>query len=87
MFRVLFPALLLAGCIAPPETPPPPPNGATVSHLGETYQIEATRYGWRVDVDGYPVSCRKPTVKDCYWSLRNYRAAQAKIESIDGNPG
>lgn len=84
MIRFAVPALLLlAGCVAASETPPPTPAGASVSHLAVTYPIEATRYGWQLDVDGRRVACRKPTVEDCYWSLRNHLTAEARLADIE----
>lgn len=88
MTRSLIPAaalaaLVLTGCIATPAAPPPSAAGASVSHLGRAYPIEATAYGWQMQVDGARVACRAPTVEDCYWSLRNHRTAQARLADIE----
>lgn len=83
LIPVFLPVLLLAGCIAPPSSPPPSPDGASLSYLGEVYPIEATAYGWQIRVDGNRVSCRQPTTEDCYWSLRNYRTARARLADIE----
>lgn len=83
MIRILCPALLLlAACTAPPQMPPPDPAGATVSHLGVVYPIEATAYGWQLQSEGKRVICRAPTAEDCYWSLRNHQAAEARLADI-----
>ncbi|AMY68696.1 hypothetical protein [Frigidibacter mobilis] len=83
MIRIPLAAFaLLAACTAAPQTPPPAPEGATVSHLGEVYPIEATAWGWQLHADGQRVVCRAPTAEDCYWSLRNHLTAQARIADI-----
>ena len=80
MIRILFSALVLAACM--PSAPPPDPAGATVSHLGVVYPIEATAYGWQLHAEGKRVACRAPTADDCYWSLRSHLTAQARLLDI-----
>ncbi|GGH55981.1 hypothetical protein GVY41_11905 [Frigidibacter albus] len=80
MIRILIPALLLAACM--PSTPPPDPAGASVSHLGVVYPIEATAYGWQLQSKGQRVICRAPTTDDCYWSLRGHLTAEARLADI-----
>ncbi|WP_126979350.1 hypothetical protein [Frigidibacter oleivorans] len=74
---VLLPACLtLAACVATAPAPPDPQIGE-VEFAGETYPVFATPYGWRVRVDDVTVACRRDTLEDCYWSMRNRRTAVA----------
>lgn len=52
----------------------------TLNYDGQTYPVEALgpdQAIWRVRAEGGPVACLKPTLTDCYWSLRNYLVTQA----------
>ena len=79
MNRIAFALSLsgLLGCTLPAEVATP--SVGTVDFAGQSYPIEALGQDpsiWRVKVDGWPVTCRRPTAEDCYWSLRNYLTAQ-----------
>ncbi len=73
----------LASCTAPA-------SGDTtvvgsVEYGGQTYPVEALgpdQTIWRVRAEGGPVTCLNPTLKDCYWSLRNHLNAQTVPDVI-----
>ncbi len=69
---------VLAGCATAGGSATPV---GEVSFAGQTYPIYATADGaWQIKVEGMPETCRKATVADCYWSLRNILNAQANLE-------
>ena len=75
----MFGLAVLSGC-APGL---PEPTVGTVSFAGQTYLIHQAGNGWQVQTDGTPVTCRKATEEDCYWSLRHWLNAQDLLDDLD----
>ena len=85
MNRIAFALSLsgLLGCSLPADVATT--SVGEVEFAGQSYPIEALGRNpaiWRVKVDGWPVTCRKPTAEDCYWSLRNYLNAQELLGDL-----
>lgn len=79
LVAALLPLALLAAC-APPAAPAAAPDFA----LGTAdYRISRGGARWTVvGSDGARVICRRPTVEDCYWSLRIHLQAQETLDEI-----
>jgi len=71
-------ALVLSAC-APAPGPATPPD-FTIG--AEDYVILRDGETWRVGQPGDTVLCRRPTVEDCYWSLRAKLQAEAALDEI-----
>lgn len=70
--------LLLAACASEPLTPV-----ASIAWNGQTYPVTAVPPEgkiWRVRYEGETITCTRPEVKSCYWSLRNYISAQEALD-------
>lgn len=80
MTRALTLLFLLgvAACTAPAPRPP-----ADIRFGGEDYWIFRDNAAWRVGQPGDTVPCRKPTERDCYWSLRAKLASEAALDDLD----
>ena len=79
---ILIPLALTTACSLPE---PDRPIVGEISFATNTYPIRAASADgtvWQVMIDGLPVTCRKATQDDCYWSLRNYLAAQEALDDL-----
>ncbi len=74
----LLVVLTVAACTAPEPRPP-----ADIRFGGEDYWVFRDGPTWRVGRPGDTVLCRKPTERDCYWSLRAKLASEAALDDLD----